>query len=367
MKRLLFFTNGCEQRMLDMEYFKHLATINGDKVVSDTAEADTVLYVSCCVSRFSCETAIREITSYCDKGIPVVIYGCLPGIESEWLDSLGLTYYTVQQRECLVTDMNWTFSVPYPILNAQDNPYLSLVGKSPRMQFDYAKLGKKLVICNGCLNQCTYCVIRFATGRLKSKPISEIVKEWRETVQPGDHVMLMGGDTGAYGMDIGTDLPQLLEALQAENIAADIFLHDLNIRWMRNTLEEFCHVIGSQSLVRGLTLPIQSGSDEILASMKRHYTAVDIQTCFYQIHEADPELMMGTHVIVGYPGETEAHFDETVKLLKQLPLDFISCFPYSEHEKADSTALKPKVSPQQICERIDRLTAIFGDNLKAYT
>ena len=80
-----------------------------------------------------------------------------------------------------------------------------------------------------------------------------------------------------------------------------------------------------------------------------------------------PDLIMGTHVIVGYPGETEVCFDETVKLLEQLPLDFISCFPYSEHAKADSAALRPKVSPQQIRERIDHLVAVFGSKLKAYT
>lgn len=367
MRRLLIYANGCEQRMLDMEYFKRLATVNGDRIVSNIAEADVVLYVSCCVSRFACEVANREITSYYDKGVPVVVYGCLPGIESEWLDSLGVAHYTVQQRMRLVADMNWTFLVSYPVLNAQDNPGLSLADKPPRVQFDHAKLGKKLIICDGCLNQCAYCVIRFATGRLKSKPISEIVKEWRENVRSGDHVMIMGGDTGAYGMDIGTDLPQLLETLQAENIVADIFLHDLNIRWMRKTLVAFCHVIGPQSLVRGLTLPIQSGSDEILASMKRQYTVEDIQTCFRQLHVAHSDIMLGTHVIVGFPGETESHFDETVKLLEQLPLDFISCFPYSEHEKADSATLQPKVSPQQICERINRLVTIFGNKLKVYT
>lgn len=367
MRHLLICTNGCEQRMLDMEYFKHLATVNGDMVVSDSAEADVVLYVSCCVSRFAYETATEEILSYCSKGISVIVYGCLPGIEAEWLDSLGLAHYTVQQRAYLVADMNWTFLVSYPILNGKDSPNLSLVDKTPRMQFDYAKLGKKLVICNGCLNQCTYCVIRFATGQLKSKPISEIVKEWRKNVQSGDHVMLMGGDTGAYGMDIGTDLPHLLKALQAENIVADIFLHDLNIRWMLKTLKSFCQVIGSQSLVRGLTLPIQSGSDEILASMKRHYTAEDIRVCFRQLHEAAPDLMMGTHVIIGYPGETESHFDETVKLLEQLPLDFISCFSYSEHKKADSIVLKPKITQQQVFERLNRLTDIFGNKVKAFT
>lgn len=367
MKCLLIYTNGCEQRMLDVAYFKQLATFNGDRVISDVTEADIVLYVSCCVSRFACETATQEIISYCEKGIPVVVYGCLPGIESEWLDSLGLAHYTVQQRDCLVADMKWIFSVPYPVLNAQDNPNLSLAGEPPRMQFEHAKLGKKLVICNGCLNQCTYCVIRFATGRLKSKPILEVVQAWRKNVKVGDHVMLMGGDTGAYGMDIGTNLPHLLETLQEENIAADIFLHDLNIRWMKKTLEAFCHVIGSQSLVRGMTLPIQSGSDKILASMKRHYTADDINICFDQLHKADPDLIMGTHVIIGYPGETEACFGETVRLLEKLPVDFISCFPYSEHEKADSNTQYPKVSPQQICERIDRLTAIFGNKLKVYT
>lgn len=364
MRRLLLLSNGCEQRMLDMEYFKHCALANGDLVVTD--RPDIILYVSCCVSVFARATAFREIVRYCSMRLPVIVFGCLPRVDISQFSVKTIAYYSVQQRAQLLAHMGWTISVPYPVLTAQDQPLFSLFGRTPRTQFSCAKRGKKIVICDGCLSECSYCIIRFATGRLKSKSISEIVSIWRENVRPGDHVMLMGGDVGAYGMDIGTNLPHLLVALHAENIPASLFLHDLNIRWMRKYLDAFCRFVSSNHFVRGLTLPIQSGNNAILESMKRHYTVDDIIDCFQKIRKANSQLLLGTHIIIGFPGETNQHFSETAKLLKCLPLDFLSCFPYSEHKEADSAQLNCKVAPHTIQERIKYLTKMFGDRLSVY-
>ena len=186
-------------------------------------------------------------------------------------------------------------------------------------------------------------------------------------MQSNEYIMLMGGDTGAYGMDIGVNLPMLLKMLYKQPKRAKIYLHDLNIRWMKEYLNEFCELLQSDGrIIRGMTMPIQSGSDKILNSMNRYYNVEDIQVCFNKIHDTDKTIILGTHVIIGYPGENKTDFEETVNLLQSLPLDFISCFAYSEHIEAISAKVFPKVHSSTVLKRIEILSKIFGNKLKIY-
>lgn len=367
MRRILFRGNGCEQRGLEAVYFQQLALMAGDTVVFNEKDADLVLYTSCCVSLSAYKLALKEIYDLRVKGLMVVIYGCLPGIEHRSLIREGFISFTVCQKDQLRAYMGWSQDVAFPVLTNTDIPNIAIEGKSPRTQFEIAKRGKKIVISNGCLNQCAYCVIRYAAGRLKSRPIDEIKQQWIKEILIGDHVMLMGGDTGAYGMDLGTNLPELLRELQSTKIFADIYLHDLNVRWMRKYLAQFCNIASPLNWIRGLTLPIQSGSDYVLKRMRRCYTSEDIRVCFQRIHMTNPKMIMGTHIIVGFPGESEKCFRETMDLLQEIPIDFISCFPYSEHKMADSKQMEPKIKDDIILARLEYLKIAFGEKIKIYS
>lgn len=366
MRRVYIWSNGCEQRNLEKEYFRQVAKKNDDEVVTTCTKADVALIITCCVSNVATQKAIEEIKNCIDENVNTVVYGCLPGIKREWLTDYKIHNFAVYQRDKLIQDMKWEKLVPFPCLADGDIPCQSLNEKSPREKFDRVKKAKKIVIADGCLNKCAYCVIHFATGRLMSRSIPDIVEEWNRIVEPNDCIMLMAGDTGAYGMDNGTNLPALLRILQKQSKHAEIYLHDLNIRWMKGYLNEFCKVLQSGNKIKGMTMPIQSGSNKILCSMNRHYTVEDIRTCFNRIHGVDKTLILGTHVIIGYPGESEKDFEETVGLLWELPLDFISCFPYSEHEKAASAKIFPKVCKELVNKRMEILASLFGRKLKIY-
>lgn len=366
-RRIYIWSNGCEQRNLEKTYFQHLAKKNADEVTTIRIEADVALLVTCCVSNAATQNSMEEIEKCIKDRVNIIVYGCLPGIKKEWLVDHGIHSFSVYQRSELLQVMKWKNDVSFPHLTEEDELCDSLDGKTPREKFDTVKNAKKILIDNGCLNRCSYCVIRFATGKLKSRDITDIVKEWNYIVQPNEYIMLMGGDTGAYGMDIGTNLPMLLKTLHEQPKHAKIYLHDLNIRWMKKYLNEFCELLQNDSrIVRGMTMPIQSGSDKILSSMNRHYNAEDIQVCFNKIHDTDRTIILGTHVIVGYPGENKTDFEETVDLLQKLPLDFISCFAYSEHVEAISAKFFPKVDTNTVLKRFEILSKLFGNKLKIY-
>ena len=366
MRKIYFYSNGCEQRNLDMEYFIQLSMRNGDLQVNDVAEADIALIVTCCVSNFAEEHSIDYINMCCDAGVKTIAYGCLPGIKKDWLLEIGIECYCVNQRADFLKAMDWKERIQYPCLTEADEACVSMAGKTPREEFEAAKSGKKIIISEGCLNQCSYCVIRYATGTLVSRPASDIIEEWNSIIVPGDCAMLMGGDTGAYGMDIRSNLPSLLKKINKQSVKAPIYLHDLNIRWMKTYLDEFCDLFREDVSIRGMTLPIQSGSNRILDSMNRHYTAEDIRYCFSMIHEKNPNIILGTHVIIGYPGETDKDFWETADILKHLPIDFISCFAYSEHKKAASAQIFPKVSHNEIQRRVKVMKELFVNKIKVF-
>ncbi len=370
MKKIVVRSSGCEQRNLDAVYWERLAVANRDYIIQEPWNADIIIYVSCCVSEYATLISIKEIENLYDQAplAKVIVYGCLPGICEFDLRRKGIYTYTVMQKGKMIHDMGWTIPVDYPVLTKSDNYESSNINSvTPRQEFDYAKKSKKLIISDGCLNHCTYCVIRYSTGSLKSKSIAQIKAEWNANITSGDTVMLMGGDTGAYGLDIGTNLPSLLRELLEEEADVRVYLHDLNIRWMNTYLESFCQVIRDFSCIRGLTLPIQSGSDTILKQMNRNYCAADIIKCFGQIRISRPDAIVGTHIIVGFPNESDFDMAQTISCLKQIKPDFISCFPYSEHSMALSAQYFPKITAEEVVKRIAILKDNFGILVKVYS
>ncbi len=364
---IAFGSNGCEQRNLDKEYFEIIAQKHGDKIVSEFGSADKVIYISCCVSKHADKEAFDSIMVL-NSLAPgrVYVYGCYSGIHKEQLLGLGITSFTVREKANFIREMGWTEDVPYPVLCKNDSPIDDLQHENARERFDAAKKGKKIIISEGCLNSCSYCVVRYSTGKLKSKSIVSIIDEYEKNVIDDEKIMLMGGDTGAYGLDIGTNLPQLLYALGQSCVRANIFLHDLNIRWMKNYLNEFCDTIARWNNVKGITLPIQSGSNNVLKSMQRHYDKQDIRKCFYQLHSVLPDMIIGTHVIVGFPGESEDDFRETLNVLRDINPDFLSCFPYSEHAAAMASKIYPKVGEDAVNKRVALIKDAFGEVAKIY-
>jgi len=198
-------------------------------------------------------------------------------------------------------------------------------------------------ISRGCKEFCTYCATRFAIGPLLSNPADMILANFDRHLKSGQRIFaLCAEDTGAYGQDVGLDFPTLLAQLlrRKEDFLINIRQHTPH--WIIGNLEAYLKVF-SDKRVKSITLPFQSGSDRILKLMGRRYNAQELIKTVKAIRKHAPHLMLRTHVIVGFPTETEEDFRKTLVLVKELPWDMVLAFPYTDRSRTEAAKINGKI------------------------
>ncbi len=182
----------------------------------------------------------------------------------------------------------------------------------------------------GCSHACTFCIIPYRRGVERSRPVGEIAAEVRSLVRQGvREVTLLGQIVDRYGLDVdgGPRLPDLLRALQDLDGLERIRFLTSHPNWMTDDLLEA--VAALPKVCEHIEVPVQAGDDEILARMRRGYTAGDYRRLIDRIRRRVPGASIGTDIIVGFPGETEAQFQRTYDLLAELRLDVAHLARYS--------------------------------------
>ncbi len=371
MKTAYIDCTGCEQRWMDTERVQTFLEKNGYLIVDNPSDGDVSILVSCAVDEDSEIRSIKrlnEIDAAKRQNCRLIVGGCLPSISPNKLEHLGLGPFFSPRNLDVLEDILEEKSVrmrdiPDPNLTHIDRTVVSpTVSANIRQEYDEAKRGFKIRVNHGCLLSCSYCVIKKATGQLESVPLNEILAAFESALEKGEPtIMLMGGDTGAYGRDAGFDLAALLRRLLSYEGQYKIFIHDFNINYLLRSFSDFADVFQTSfGRIRAICLPIQSGSDELLRRMRRPYRRSDVLRSLHWIKENASDIGLGTHVIVGFPGETEADFRLTVDLLEKINFDFITCFKYSEHSNASSATLPNKVMREVIDRRMANIKDIFG-------
>ncbi len=185
-------------------------------------------------------------------------------------------------------------------------------------------------IMQGCNNFCSYCIVPYRRGRERSRPVDSIVNEVKELVSRSvKEITLLGQNVDSYGHDLPDkpDLADLLYKLNGiENLARIRFLTN----HPKDMSEKLVKAIAKLDKVcEHLNLPVQAGDDDILAAMKRGYTAEDYRQLVRRIRKQMPDIALSTDIIVGFPSETGAQFEATLELLRELRLDSVHVAAYS--------------------------------------
>ncbi len=368
---------GCEQRQLDTQRVINYLTVNGVEITQDPKESDYAILVTCAVDQRSEEASadkLRDLETRVPKNSKIFVGGCMPSINPNRLSDRVAGTFSPRTMESLDQLLADTISVPMtdiadPNVSSFDDPKKVAFG-SARGEYEQAKNGYKIRIDQGCLMKCSYCPIRLATGVLKSEDPARILQQFEAGVRKGEKsIMLVGGDTGAYGHDLGIRFHNLLEMLLRVKGDHQIFIHDFNLNWLAKDLDDYVKVFSvseDEKRIRASTFPIQSGSDRILKLMKRPYTKETCITSLAAVRKASPSMLQGTHIIVGFPDETEQDFADTLDLLDRSYLDFVSCFPYSENERTASAGIKNKIASDIVNKRLDLLNERFDQRIKVY-
>ena len=280
-------------------------------------EADAVVLNTCTVKGRTERRMLRRIVELREShgGSRVIVAGCMPTIQEKLIRSVSPdspTFGTAQYDRipgCLGSGM----------------------GKVRGRGQVFHRRGIGIVqVSTGCLGECTYCVVRRVKGTLRSYSPDKILGEIRNHRSRGAHeVWLTSQDLASYGADGGNmRLPELLRAVLSEAGTMRIRLGMMNPDSLRPILPEILTILGDDRIYRFAHLPIQSGSDRVLNSMRRKYTSDEWAEIVDELRSNFPGLSISTDLIVGYPTETPDDFDESVELVSSLKPDMINLSRY---------------------------------------
>jgi ribosomal protein S12 methylthiotransferase len=217
-----------------------------------------------------------------------------------------------------------------------------------------------LKIAEGCKKSCSFCIIPKIKGRLQSKPIQQIVEEYQGLVEYGaSEIILIAQDLGDFGKDLKSestaDLATLLKALSQASDNEDLWLRMLYLYPDEITPEILDVMESDKRICRYLDMPIQHSHDDMLKSMRRKTTSKDIKETIMNLRQRLPDIHLRTSLMVGFPGETEEHFQHLLNFVKEFELENVGVFQYSDEKLSHSHRLANHVPEEVKQDRYGRL------------
>lgn len=293
-------------------------------------------------------------------GSLIVVMGCWPEtVEIPGTDS-HLIFWGVGKVKGLIKKIISFFPRPVEV-EASSIMESSLVASSERSRY-FLKVG------DGCNQFCSYCLIPFARGRLRSRPSRELIAEAKTATDAGyREIILCGIHLGRYGEDTKgekMDLAGLLEEILKIKDLGRVRLSSIEINEVTPALIRLMR--GEPKICRHLHISLQSGNDKVLKAMNRPYTTGYFQKRVMELRRAMPDIAISTDIIVGFPGESEADFRATCNFAEKIRFSRIHVFSFSAHEKTKAYSLPGKASPEEIAKRSKRLRGLSARLERGY-
>eukprot|EP00041_Stephanoeca_diplocostata_P023192 m.565058 g.565058 ORF g.565058 m.565058 type:complete len:497 (+) comp22239_c3_seq14:391-1881(+) len=361
-EKIFVRTWGCGHNNSDGEYMAGMLAQYGYTITNDDTTADMWVLNSCAVKNPSEEGFNNSVKRGLGLGKKIVVAGCVPQGQPRGRYVSNLSIIGVQQIDRVVEVVEETFKGNVVQLLGERKTGKKRDGGAPLNlpKIRRNPLVEVVPISTGCLNQCTYCKTKHARGNLGSYPKESIVDRVRSVIAEGVvEIWLTSEDTGAYGRDIGTNLPELLEEILAVMPEGTMLrLGMTNPPYIMEHIDRISTLLKHPRMYTYLHVPVQAASDEILYRMKREYTQEDFRRVVDGVRATNPTVTIATDIIAGFPGETEADFEETMELCREyeFPCLYINQFfarpgtPAASMEKCDTKMVK---------ERTKRLSALF--------
>ncbi|KAL3845649.1 hypothetical protein ACJIZ3_003052 [Penstemon smallii] len=341
----------------DSEYMAGQLSAFGYHLSENQDEADLWLINTCTVKSPS-QSAMDTLIAKCKSAKkPLVVAGCVPQGSRDLKELDGVSIVGVQQIDRVVEVVEETLKGhEVRLLTRKTLPALDL----PKVRKN--KFVEILPINVGCLGACTYCKTKHARGHLGSYTVDSLVGRVRTVIADGvKEIWLSSEDTGAYGRDIGVNLPILLNSLVAE-LPSDgstmLRIGMTNPPYILEHLKEIAEILSHPCVYSFLHVPVQSGSDGILSAMNREYTVGEFRKVVDTLIELVPGMQIATDIICGFPGETDEDFEETVNLIKDYKLSQVHISQFYPRPGTPAARMK-KVSSNVVKKRSRELTTIF--------
>lgn len=340
---------GCTANQGASEIIAGLLNKAGFEVKWGQGEAELVILNTCVVKSATHSKMLRRIRKIQEKepDIPMIIAGCMPQVYKEDILRVSPNVSVLGPH-----DLNNIVSVARNTLSRHFIKEISDKGEG-EMRIDQPRLRRNslsgiIQIARGCQSSCSYCIVKKVMGRIHSYPPKQIVEEVKTCIQEGCcEILLTAQDLGAYGTDIETSLSDLLGRILPElpqNARVRLGMLNPGNLWL--DLDRLLKVISCESVYSMLHLPVQSGNDDVLQRMGRSYSVSRFQGIVKQIREVYPNITIHTDIIVGFPGETEEAFKDTLDFITWLEPDVVNVSKFSP--RPGTAAAQYKILPSHV-------------------
>lgn len=336
--------HGCALNRGEAIELESMMRSAGWDLVDDPEKADLNVIATCAVIETTEKKMMKRVKSINSIGKPLIITGCMASALKSKMEPIAPSAVFVRpdgvEELCdivgIAEEGDWT---PEPIPNT----------------FSHI-----IPIASGCTGECSYCLTRNARGDLNSRLSEKIIGAIsRIDFSRGiKEIQLAAQDTGSYGMDIDTSLPNLLNELTASDYDMKIRVGMMNPRSVLSILDELIDAYSSPKIFKFLHLPLQSASDRILSDMERGYRLNDFELIVVKFRDAYPRLTLSTDLIVGYPEETKEDHLANVEFLERVKPDIVNITRFSPRPGTKAANGKNRVPGWIVKTRSRELTKL---------
>lgn len=367
-------THGCQMNEHDSEKIKTLLNTMGFKEIDREEDADLSIINTCSVRHSAEDKVIGHIgrlkhIKKKNKKLKVAVCGCMMQ-RKESRDYVLNTFNHVD----IVFGTNNIYRLPQLILESDDRKNAVVEIDESYTNFDnqiYSRTASNAAYVNivyGCNNFCTYCIVPYTRGREVSREPEDILDEIKNLVADGvNEVTLLGQNVNSYGKNLEekTTFAELLRMVHEVEGIDRIHFTTSHPKDMSDDLIACFKDL--PKLANYLHLPVQSGSDRVLKMMNRHYTREDYFTLIDKVRAVRPDISLSTDIMVGFPGETEEDFEDTLDLVKRVKYDNAFTFIYSRREGTRADKMEDQVPKEVKDARFQRLLdAVYAIQREKY-
>jgi MiaB-like tRNA modifying enzyme len=351
-------TYGCSANQNNGEIMAGLLSRNGFIIVNNEKIADICILNSCIVKGPTLQKMLSRISQLRKKKL--IVAGCMPDILSKQILKIA--------PKAALLGSHHVNEVVKAAKSLIERKQLILISKQPEIHLCKPKNYKNKVIgitqiSEGCLGDCSYCIVKLVKGPLNSYPQDEIIKNIQNDLDSGcKEIWITSQDCASYGLDMPQKkvfLPELLSKILALKGKFQVRLGMSNPNHILPIAKELIELYKNQKIFKFLHIPLQSGSDKVLKTMNRRYSANDFIKIVNAFRKEIPSITISTDIIVGFPTESEQDFEETLKVLEETRPDIINIARYWPMQGTKAANL-PEISQKVIMERTKKLMALHN-------
>ena len=327
---------GCSASFSDSEMISGLIVNGGHTLADSSEESDLNLIVTCSVKDATAAKMVHRIKESNSK--PLVVAGCLPKAEQQTVEKFAENASLLGPNSIGKTLQVIKSTLDGQKMIALDDTDITKIGL-PKIRLNTA-IGI-VEIASGCMSECTFCQTKLSKGDLKSYRIGDIVRQVKTEISDGcNEVWLTSTDNGCYGLDIESDLPELVNAVSEIDKQFFIRVGMMNPMYMPKIRDGLLKSFESNKVFKFLHVPVQSGSNKVLNDMKRGHTEKTFRDITNEFRKKFERFTISTDVIVGFPTETEEDFEDTLNLLENTKPDIVNLSKYSQRPGTSAAEMK---------------------------